>query len=995
MRNPAALIRGLVWAKFWRTFSGVALLSGLGFGAALAEPGAPEAIDELRAKGEQDDAEAANTLGNAYTNGLGVKLDYGEAVTWYRRAATKGFVPAQFNLGLAYELGRGVPVDERQAFKYYLMAAEQGYGTAQFNVGNMYATGRGTGQDLFEAALWYKQAAEKGLLEAQFNLGLAYEAGRGVRKDEAQAARWYRQAAERGFVRAQYNLGLLLEDGRGGAKDEAAAVALYRSAAEQDFASAQNNYGLMFSEGRGGLPKDPVQAYFWLSLAAQNGAGPAARNFVAQGLTADQLAAGARLLAERKAARASLPLVESAPGGGEPAEIVAVPLSRPAATGTTDTSELIEQLREQARRLSDQVQTLLVEKEAASHTATVLAAQVKDLEQAAAKSVSAAAADDAKETVAVAAANTVAALQLAQWQEQVQSLQREKTELDQWAESLEKTLNEKSAAVLVGAAALAEAHQKITSLQKQLTDTVGQPSPAESNQALETSLAAVAELTAENDRLGRELAAARAGAQEGEARRAQSEQLARDNEQLTAFMTSNRRDLDQARDQVTALEKQLEGLRSAQGQTAESAQIQRGDLTEANQAIEKLHATVAELTATNDKLEKDLESARKSTAAALAAQSQAVSDAQPDAYKMEIATLQANVKELEGQIEEERNRTAKDVATLAAQLLRTRETNKSLTEANRTLVSAKENDLATARDNQEQLEQKVRDLTARGLELRRQNLSAAGELQKAAADHDAVQSQLADARKVATVLPGLVDEKIALQERLETEGAQLAQSRQELESTQQQARDFKAQLAASRLAAEKAQADAVALEARVVETEKMAESHHTSVVELTQTNFKLEQEREDLRRQVESAKADSARLLESGRAAQARAVEVAAAQERERAALVAQLRRDNGALQARLTQAQGTLDQIAATARLGTPASSIASGSAASPRAAPVASAADAQVRYHTVGEGDSLSRISMRYYGTPNRWQEIFQSNRDLLQGSSTLRIGMQLRIP
>jgi nucleoid-associated protein YgaU len=53
------------------------------------------------------------------------------------------------------------------------------------------------------------------------------------------------------------------------------------------------------------------------------------------------------------------------------------------------------------------------------------------------------------------------------------------------------------------------------------------------------------------------------------------------------------------------------------------------------------------------------------------------------------------------------------------------------------------------------------------------------------------------------------------------------------------------------------------------------------------------------------------------------------------------------------------------------------------------------QVRVHTVADGDSLSRISLRYYGTPNRWQDIFNANRDVLQGSSTLRVGMQLRIP
>ena len=60
-----------------------------------------------------------------------------------------------------------------------------------------------------------------------------------------------------------------------------------------------------------------------------------------------------------------------------------------------------------------------------------------------------------------------------------------------------------------------------------------------------------------------------------------------------------------------------------------------------------------------------------------------------------------------------------------------------------------------------------------------------------------------------------------------------------------------------------------------------------------------------------------------------------------------------------------------------------------------MSTAAPADVRFHTVTEGDSLSRISMRYYGTANRWQEIVNANRDVLQGSSALRVGMQRRIP
>ena len=55
----------------------------------------------------------------------------------------------------------------------------------------------------------------------------------------------------------------------------------------------------------------------------------------------------------------------------------------------------------------------------------------------------------------------------------------------------------------------------------------------------------------------------------------------------------------------------------------------------------------------------------------------------------------------------------------------------------------------------------------------------------------------------------------------------------------------------------------------------------------------------------------------------------------------------------------------------------------------------EAEPRVHVVTEGDSLSRISLRYYGTASRWQDIFNANRDVLQGANSLRVGMQLRIP
>ena len=51
--------------------------------------------------------------------------------------------------------------------------------------------------------------------------------------------------------------------------------------------------------------------------------------------------------------------------------------------------------------------------------------------------------------------------------------------------------------------------------------------------------------------------------------------------------------------------------------------------------------------------------------------------------------------------------------------------------------------------------------------------------------------------------------------------------------------------------------------------------------------------------------------------------------------------------------------------------------------------------RMHVVVSGDSLSKISLRYYGTANRWQEIYNANTGKLGPNGILRVGTELRIP
>ncbi|MFI5335561.1 MAG: LysM peptidoglycan-binding domain-containing protein [Opitutales bacterium] len=52
-------------------------------------------------------------------------------------------------------------------------------------------------------------------------------------------------------------------------------------------------------------------------------------------------------------------------------------------------------------------------------------------------------------------------------------------------------------------------------------------------------------------------------------------------------------------------------------------------------------------------------------------------------------------------------------------------------------------------------------------------------------------------------------------------------------------------------------------------------------------------------------------------------------------------------------------------------------------------------LRTHTVAAGDSLSKISQLYYGTPGRWSEVYEANRDVIGTRGELRVGSELRIP
>jgi len=102
-----------------------------------------EAIEWLKVAAlENKDTGAIRDLGFCYFMGRGMKKNYELAVKYYRIAAGKGDVKAQWNLGLCYEYGDGVQVSERWSNYWLDKAANQGHEQAMRKTGSKENKGR-------------------------------------------------------------------------------------------------------------------------------------------------------------------------------------------------------------------------------------------------------------------------------------------------------------------------------------------------------------------------------------------------------------------------------------------------------------------------------------------------------------------------------------------------------------------------------------------------------------------------------------------------------------------------------------------------------------------------------------------------------------------------------------------------------------------------------------------------------------------------------------
>ena len=105
---------------------------------------------------------AAQAIGDIYSWGKGVAIDYPRAMAAYKIAAEAGEALSQCEVGFMYYMGQGVAVDYKQARPWLEKAAAQDYPNAIGQLWQMHARGEAAAPSFRRARELFKRAIELG-----------------------------------------------------------------------------------------------------------------------------------------------------------------------------------------------------------------------------------------------------------------------------------------------------------------------------------------------------------------------------------------------------------------------------------------------------------------------------------------------------------------------------------------------------------------------------------------------------------------------------------------------------------------------------------------------------------------------------------------------------------------------------------------------------------------------------------------------------------------
>jgi TPR repeat protein len=221
------------------------------------------------------------TLGDAYRYGIyGADVaDPGQALKWYRRAATQDDWHAQEVIGELYEHGEGVDQSDTEAYFWYSLAFRRGSGLA---LDGLWSSARhhvdGQLSPEQKAAVDKRVADWKPVREMRLMPNQRGAFIEEYRPSMAANFPLYRELAEQGDPYFQGQLASMYYRGEGTAPDKAEAAKWYRMAADQGEYDAIKWLGKMYAAGDG-VPQDWQQAYLWGRIVASCAYGPDAETY--------------------------------------------------------------------------------------------------------------------------------------------------------------------------------------------------------------------------------------------------------------------------------------------------------------------------------------------------------------------------------------------------------------------------------------------------------------------------------------------------------------------------------------------------------------------------------------------------------------------------------------------------------------------------------------------------------------------------------------------
>lgn len=215
---------------------GIIYRDGLGVSANDAD-----AIAWFRKASELGDADALAYLGRIYLyGGAGIQKDYSKGLEMSQKSADMGSLIGMLSMGDIYSESLGVKGDDVLAVSWYRKAADAGNPTALGNLAWMYRKGRGVKKDYAKALSLFISAAEAGNTNAAINIAFMYQEGHGVKRDIREAAAWLQKASDKGDPEAMYRLArIALSHGRQIDMDESDAVELLEDAVDRNYAPAE------------------------------------------------------------------------------------------------------------------------------------------------------------------------------------------------------------------------------------------------------------------------------------------------------------------------------------------------------------------------------------------------------------------------------------------------------------------------------------------------------------------------------------------------------------------------------------------------------------------------------------------------------------------------------------------------------------------------------------------------------------------------------------